>query len=841
MSRGSEPRRSPSGRRPNYSRRRDGRTDRKSPDFRPPRGGDYRRRIHQYRSPEYCDRYRRRSPSGPRHGRDTRAYQGGRTPPYRRSRTRSPWRRRSRSVDSYSRNGKYSQGDAPSARFGSKASYLRSRDAHRARSRSPSHGGRPQSPFLREHGTRRNLGDRSESRGRYRERREDREWSRRRPSPERRVPRNRTPDRCEPPYYKGKTTRVPSSPNRPFNSERHIERRASQHNECRRPSFVGSAERKASPPSPRSPAHDRKMKWTRSGSRSTNGSRKGVAATPRRCSQELEGGSLRRGGRALREREDATVSRHSPSHTRSSHQRSSSKTRPKGNETPTRHLPDHGRRSHQRSASELAQRGAATPSRAPLYRDGPPQRSASASEGRIVVEASRGSPQRDQHSNGGSSSLSADCPTPDLASSRSFNDDRERANFLRRSSTHESKRAPTCEASLSRGDVSTAREKHGSRSREGSRDRQLRRNASLSRSRSLPPGNAADEHDETKERQCSVPVAPPAEEAAVFDKEPRRAPKTRQPPSALENSDQGEGTEDGGASQQQKEGTPVKDDHEPPTHSKGSKCPSLPSADRRRSEGRRHGDESRSAEPTTPGDTTVEGARPRHGQSRKSSAISDEDVIRSPEARKTVVKRRIVATGMGTMPTGGGDTYRAPRESPRRRYFRAQLPVPGRGDRHVPGVNRFQPLQPYRWNRFERVERFDFPQAYYTSSSGRSVRLVGGYNDRTSFFSPQHHGRNITPNEGQRKQLHNGFFQRAGHPQLRIPQRGREPIQLAEGGSRKLAGILGRGPPERRQAAAASTADGKWSHDLFEQLSNEPERKRRRFNLYGETLERVDD
>lgn len=837
--RSSEPRRSPSGRRPNYSGRRDGRADRKSPDFR--RGGDYHKRIHQCRSPEYGDRYKRRSISAPRHCRDTRAYRGGRTPPYRRSRTRSPWRRRSRSVDSYSRNGKYFQGDAPSARFGSKASYLRSRDAHRARSRSPSHCGRPQSPFLRERGGRRNVGDRSESRGRYRDRREDvREWSRRRPSRERRVLRNRTPDRCEP-YYKGRTTRVPSSPNRPVNSERHGERRASQHDERRRHSSIESVERKASPPSPRSSLHDRRTKRTRSRSPSTNGSRKGVAATPRRRSQDHEGGSLRRGGKPSRERGSTIVCRRSASHTRSPHQRFSSRTRQNENETPIRHSADRGRRSRQRSASELAEQGAGTPTRAPLYRGGLSERSGVASEGRTVVEASRGSPQRDQRSNRRSSSLSADCPTPDLASSRSFNDDSERTDFLRHSSAHESKRGTTREASLSRGDVITAREKHGSRSREGSWDRQLRRRASLSRSRSLPPRNAADEHDETKDRKCSVPVVPPAEEPASFEKEPKGVPKTCQPPSVPENLGQDEGTQDCEAFQQQKEASPTKDDDEQPTDSKGNRCPSLPSADRRPSEGRRHGGECHSPEPTTPEDTAVEAAEPRHGQSTKGSVNSDEGAIRSSEARKTVVKRKIVATGTGTTPTDAEDTNRAPRESPRRRYFRSQHQVPETGDRHVPPVNRLQPLQPYRWNRFERVERFDFPQAQFPRSGGRSVRLVGGFNDRTSFFSPQHHRRNITPNEGQRRQLHNGFFQRTGYPQLHIPQRGREPIQFGEGGSTKLAGILGRGPPGRRQAAAASTADGKWNHDLFEQLSNEPERKRRRFNLYGETLERVDD
>ncbi|OEH79327.1 hypothetical protein cyc_08393 [Cyclospora cayetanensis] len=59
--------------------------------------------------------------------------------------------------------------------------------------------------------------------------------------------------------------------------------------------------------------------------------------------------------------------------------------------------------------------------------------------------------------------------------------------------------------------------------------------------------------------------------------------------------------------------------------------------------------------------------------------------------------------------------------------------------------------------------------------------------------------------------------------------------------SGRSVGILGRGLPDRNPVAGVSNADGKWSHDLFEQLSNEPERKRRRFNLYGETLEKVDD
>lgn len=842
--RGSEPRRSPSGGRANYGGHRGGRTDHRSPEFRPQRNMNYHRRPYHNRSPEYDDGYRRRSRSRARYGHSIRAYRTDRGAPYRRSRSRSPWFRRSRSVDSNCRNERYLQRDAPSARFGSRASYLRSRDAHRGPSRSPSRVGRRQSPLVRDSAGRRPMSNRSDSRGRYRKRHDDfRERTKGHLSPERPLHRDRTPDRSELAFYKRRGARHPCSPDRHGAVCRSADRRGSDRSKRLRRSLSGSREGRALSASRRSPQRDRTSKRYRSGTRSDSGSRKTTAVKATRLSSDAESRVRQRPGTESRERKDANLNRCSPKPQATPLRRSSSGSRRR---TPARSSQNRDRGARRRTSSHSRQGVDETPRRHSPYQDRSSRSARSVSRGRMAAE-SKHSKQPEQNSPRESSCRSADCPTPDLASSRSWKVDSEGADVSGRGV----QQIASEEVTGAHIDATCSEEKNASGVAEALWCRQGRRsktkhNGSVSRSPSLSPRDVEVEADEAKEPGPSRPTTPRAQEHVAPEKEHRRSTETAEPCAAPEVHGQ-EGSFQGDTPTQRRDETsPKGGEHAEKADSKGNRSSSMfrPHS-RRPSEALAHGREGHTAGAASPEITAALDAmdlrRIEEPVNTYGRSTSTEDIAHSAEANGAAVKRRIVATEPGVPPGGTAEMYRAPRESPPRRYFRAQRLLPEQGDHVLSSTNRFPPNNANRWNRFEREERFDFPRPPHPGNTGRSVRLVGGYNDGSSLHPPQHRGRNMTSNEWQRMHLHNGAFQRAGQPNPRYLQRASAPFQPAGGRNRKMAGILGRGPPDRRHAAAASSADGKWGHDLFEQLSSEPERKRRRFNLYGETLEKVDD
>lgn len=787
--RGSEPRGSASGGRANYGGRRGGRTDHRSPDFRPQRGMDYRRPYHN-RSPEHDDRYRRRSHSRTRYGPPTRAYRSDRTAPYRRSRSRSPWFRRSRSVDSSCRNERYPQRDAPSARFGSRASYLRSREAHRGLSRSPSRGGRRQSPLLRDSAGRRDVSNRSDSRGRYRERRDEfRERTKRHISPERQLRRDRTPDRSELAPYKGRSARHPCSPVRHGAVCRSTHRRESHHSECLRRSLSGSRERRAPSTGRRSAPRDRNSKWSRSGTRSESGSRKGVAVNASRLSSDIEGRPRRRTDNGSRERKGAKLNRCSPNPEASPLRRSSSGSR-------RRNSPNHDRDARRRMSSQSRQRIDETPRGHSPCQDRSPRSAQSVSRGRMAVEESKRSQQPEQHSPRGSSCRSADCPTPDLASSRSWKVDSEGADLPGRSLGLGVQQIPAEEASRAHVDTNHSEEKNASEApetlwcRQGGRSK-ARHNASLPRSPSPRPADAEVEPHEAKEPVLSRPTTPRAQEQAAAEKEQRLSTEALESCAVPEVHGQKGSVEGDAASQHPDETSPKGGEHTEKAESKGNRSSSLfgPHS-RRHSEGSVAGGEGRSAGAASPemaaaGDA-MDSRRLDEPVNAYARSTSNEDITRSPEADGAAVKRRIVATEPGARSACTAEMYRAPRESQPRRYFRVQHLLPEPIDRVLSSMNRFQPGNPNRWSRFDMEQRFVFPPLPYPGNSGRSVRLVGGYNDGSSFLPPPHRGRNITPNEWQRTHLHNGAFQRAGQPNPRYLQRTSGPAQPVRGRNRKM-------------------------------------------------------
>lgn len=378
-----------------------------------------------------------------------------------------------------------------------------------------------------------------------------------------------------------------------------------------------------------------------------------------------------------------------------------------------------------------------------------------------------------------------------------------------------------------------------------------RQSASLSRSPCAPPAlSDVGETDTAKESQRDRSRSPRTRERAATENDLKRTTEA----SALALPCRVPGQEESSGygntlAQDHNETSSKKDDLAAPGDLKKNEAVQLLRRDSRCTlEEPLHTDDRRSGDPACP-ETPLESAASRPvGETMNSggSSVSGTDTRSRREVRRMVVKRRIVATESG--PSGPLSAsirgmYHASRPSPPKRYFRVQRLFPDRSGRVIPNMDRFRPVNVIanRWGRFEGEERFHLACPPFPGNTGRSVRLVGGYNDGKPFFQP-HRGRNITLNEYQRAQLYSDTFDRGGQPYLGALQMASGAImQPSRGRGRRQAGAGGRGIQERRQAGAASNADGKWSHDLFEQLSNEPERKRRRFNLYGEKLERVED
>lgn len=717
---------------------------------------------------------------------------------------------------------------------------MRSRDVHRAASRSPSRGRRRQSPMLRDSAGRRDVSNRADSRGRYRERRDDcRERNKRRISAEKQLHIDRTPDRPELAPYPKRSVRHPRYPDTHGAVCRSADRRGSDHSECLRPSLSGSRERRAASSGRRSPPRDRNSKWSRSGTRSESGSRRGGAVNASRPSSDIECRSRRRTDNGSRESKGGNLNRCSLNPEASPLRRSSLGSRRR---TPSRSSPNRDRGTCQRSSGQPRQWVNETPRRHSPYQDRSPPSGHSVSTGRMAVEESKRSEHPEQQSPPGFLSRSADCPTPDLASSRSWKADSEGADLSGHSLSRGLQQISAEEAPRARVVAKDSEEKTASRRVGRSK---ARHNASLSRSPSHRPGDAEVEPDEAKELVLSQPTTPRAQEQAAAGKEHRHSTKVGEPSSVQELHGQEGSIQEDAASQHQDETSPKGGEQAEKADSKANRSSSLRRLhSRRQSEGSVHGCDGHSSGAASPEITTaveaMDSRRLDEPVNAYVAATSNEDIAPCREADVARGKRKIVATEQGA-PSAGTAEMCAPRESPPRRYFRVQRMLPEPGDRVLSSINRFHLSNSNRWDRFERAERFDFLRPPHPGNTARSVRLVGGYNDGTSYAQLQHRGRNITPNEWQRTHLHNGGFQRAGQPNPQYLHRASGPVPPVGGRNRKMAGIFGRGPSERRHPAAASNADGKWGHDLFEQLSNEPERKRRRFNLYGQTLERVDD
>ncbi|KAL8273643.1 hypothetical protein Esti_002465 [Eimeria stiedai] len=850
----SEPRRSLSGRRANYGGRRDGRSDGRSPDFRHQRGGDCYRRTYQNRTPEYGDRYRRRSPSDARHGRDARGHRYGRNAPYRRSRTPSPGRRRSRSLEQYHRSEKFSHRDAPSARFGSKASYLRSRGTCRGLSRSPSRSGRRQSPMLREQEERPDVGTRSESRGRYRGRRDDfTERSRRHPSNERQPSRSgRSTDRCESSYHRGRRTRQSFSPVRPEAIGRFAGRRGPERGERHREPSTGPREQKASQRR-RSSSRSRGPTLSRSVSRPASGFRRGVATSTSRRLRETTGSPRWRsysGRKGLRDA-SASVDQHSST----VRQRTHDEPRQHSDAISKRGSLDRCRRSRQPSSSGSRRREDAKSkrSRSSSHRK-PHERPHSASKEQIEDVHNRCSDQQAQVPRRVLRSRSPECPTPDLALSRSL----KTGSGQRHCVDAERKQQPESELSTPPvdGEIAQAtgerdsfdgRDKHAPGMPEAQEhtfesheatspptdQSKVRRSDSICRSPSMHRTEAGDD-DQTKERGRSRSPTPVTKEHVPSAKDVTTPKDSSEPPTAGDASDE-HGAASNTASDQHKDDGVKMDEDVLTAESKKAQSISLRSPGSRRRSSSAPQSPLRQDPDNAAADLIPESQADERSDSRQVS--KSECVERTKSVERNVAKRRIVAAGPQHTPVGFGDIYR--RAASPRRNFRTQRQSSTRGERFYSCVNRLQPVVRNRWSRLEVDGPFDYPQASYHTSASRSVRLVGAYTDRPPFFTPPPLNKNITPIDPRREPQYNKAFRRGGPPH--VPQRARAFVRLPGAGSRKMAGFVKGGPERRHAAAATSNADGKWNHDLYEQLTSEPERKRPRFNLYGETLEKIED
>ncbi|KAL8425329.1 hypothetical protein Efla_001711 [Eimeria flavescens] len=394
----SEPRRSHSGGRANYGRHRGGRADQKSPDLRNQGSLDHRHRTYRNGTPEYGDRYRRRSPSGARQGREPRAYRYGRNGPYRRSRTRSPERKRSRSLEPYPRSERFTQRDAPSARFGSRASYLRSRGTCRGASRSPSRSGRRQSPILRGQDGRRDAGSPSSSRSRYRERREDyRERDRRQSPPDRQFYRSgRSPNRNERSAYRGRNTRQSFSPAKRGIEDRFGDRRQAERGQYRRKPSSEPREQRRSPRGRRSPERRQSSAFPRSVSRSFSGSTKRIAAAA--SGRTASAVHTPRGGSCstAKDKKSPSGDAHSPGHPSSGRQWSYRDSGQKSDGASTRRSVELDRRSRRLSSSGSRGKADATPSRRSPLHTKAPVRSHGGSRERAENEGARRSQQREE-------------------------------------------------------------------------------------------------------------------------------------------------------------------------------------------------------------------------------------------------------------------------------------------------------------------------------------------------------------------------------------------------------------------------------------------------------------
>ncbi|XP_026191097.1 uncharacterized protein LOC34624133 [Cyclospora cayetanensis] len=599
-------------------------------------------------------------------------------------------------------------------------------------------------------------------------------------------------------------------------------------------------------------------------SESSGGSRGRHVASATRRSQVSERNLRNRvstGSARLREEEQA--SRPSPRHDRDTHRRRSvSASTRRAADTPKRHSQDSARSPRRVFGSRSRERTLAEHEKHPETRESRSRQS--------TASPSAERPTPELVSNHSSLSHGGDrSEEPDVASQAVRRQDQQISTAVEASTAHSDARESETPQRLRGGENAQLRDK-------SEREEPGVRQMASSLSPSLRHRTSEVEQDDAKLESSSATELPAPEQAnsadALHPSESVMPPA--EPEEAAENgSSKGDApfNKEDSASFQKESHSSRQDSSKGDSSSsslrevpKGQTDVSLDADGRTSSVGEREHENrvdtrganaSRVDEPINAGKRSLSGESSTHSSTKRNAA-----------------KRKIVATAPSESRFVTTDMHPNSRESPSRTRYRDQRLLSERGDFMTPNANRFQWNRPYRQNRFEREERSDLPSSPFPSNSGRSVRLLPGRTDRNLSISLQHRGRNAYPNELRQMQLHSDAFQRPGQQNLRRFQTAPVSPQLAGSRTRKTVrqlskcdtyafaqlnvtrqvliswcmsrlqvGILGRGLPDRNPVAGVSNADGKWSHDLFEQLSNEPERKRRRFNLYGETLEKVDD
>lgn len=695
-----------------------------------------------------------------------------------------------------------------------------------------------------EQAERRDLSHRSASRSRYRERRDER--GRNCPSPGAEHRKEHVVDHYNP-RNKSDTRRTAK-----YVTAERCEGRSSSQHKNRRPSPRLSRDDRASPVSQRSRSQGRNSKWSKSASRSGSWARRRHSPATARRSPIVERSS-RRSGSGGRVAEAASANRQLHVSERGLSRRSPIDSSRRGGESSTRHSPNHDKGTRRLSPGESKMRVDGALRRSSQSEGRSRLASWSHSRERVPAEAAKHPNHAEVPSRSRSRCRSADCPTPDLVSSRPCNADSRGTSSARNSLGRQEKRASDQETSPKRAEDSVVRDKCGD---EGPAEAPPRRSElcpgtrqcpSVSRSPLVRSRVPEGERDEGKEGESSCPVTTSGTEQPALEKsrilsDPN--PVSRSPGECVQkrNAQEEEPAQEKDELSAKVEQHPpppyvAESNHSPPIQRREDRLHSERIRDDdRRCDGRSAGTSGASITAAAATDCSRKVDEPGGPVPR----FPSEEIRRSVEADRRTVKRRIVATEpLASLETP--EMYRACRGPSPRGFPRPQRSPRGRGEHLFPAMNRFQPVSPSTWHRLDRDERFDFPHPLHPVDTGRSVRLVARRGDRNLLISAQPRLRNATPNEAQRVQLQNGMFHHPAQIHQRHLRKTPIHIQAAAGRNRKMVGIAGRGLQERRNATAASNADGKWSHDLFEQLSSEPERKRRRFNLYGETLERVDD
>lgn len=423
--------------------------------------------------------------------------------------------------------------------------------------------------------------------------------------------------------------------------------------------------------------------------------------------------------------------------------------------------------------------------------------SRSVSRERPAVETNKHT-QAEVHSRSRSLCRSADCPTPDLVSSRPCKADSKETNSDGQSLGHQGKRTPEQEASPERAQDNVEGERCGDerpveapcrRSEVCSGARQ-----SLSVSRSPPAGMRVrdPERDEEKEHGLSCPETPSVAGQPGAEKN-RHLPETSAASRGTRLCVQKLGSQEEGPIQEQGE-MPAKVEDQPPASIAQSS---------RSSPAQRHNERLQSEGPGHDADAQCDGRPAETSGARNIAAssagcattidepegsragLASEESRRNAEVDRTVVQRRIVATEPFP-PVDTAEVYRAYPEHSSRGYSRAQRFPRERGDRFLPGMNRHQTVSPNAWYRQDRDERPDFPQPMYPVNTGRSVRLVARRGDRNPLITAQQRMRHATPNESQHVLLHNGIYQQVAQPNQRQLRRTPIHVQPAAGRSRKM-------------------------------------------------------